>query len=446
MEHVGFAKKIAESKGGTFLRSFRKDRRWWIEVRCSEGHQWNTQAYRVSKYGNWCKSCSSVEGAKRRYPIFLRKAQKLAEEKGGKLLSNEYKPNKKLEWQCAEGHVWKTKLNSVSIGYWCHKCAYIKIGLNDSRRLNIKIMKKWAAKFDGEYLDLEYKNIRKPARWRCAKGHEFSRPPGQVRAGNWCRRCVYNTDRIEQEFYDVVYEKGGKIISGEYKNAYSEFIIECSEGHQWETYPHSVKGGDVWCRRCSLNINEREVELAEYVWIRGGKVIAGELNNTNSYMTIKCKNGHIWDCTFHNLVKHNSWCKQCSSYLNEKRIRKIFESLFDSKFPSKKPNWLLNKSGNRLELDGYNSELGIAFEYNGEQHYRVIHYFHKGKQTLQKQQEHDKIKLEICESQGVILVVIPFTVKIKKMYEFVVNELDKHGITPHNYTSNFNWRTLLSSI
>ena len=68
----------------------------------------------------------------------------------------------------------------------------------------------------------------------------------------------------------------------------------------------------------------------------------------------------------------------------------FFEDYFGMEFPSCWPGWL-----NGLELDGYCEELDIAFEYNGEQHYKYIPYFHNKGRTLEMQQLRDKQKAEI---------------------------------------------------
>jgi len=386
MEHIELAKKVILEKEGTFIKQFYRNKRYWVVVKCKEGHEWETRAYRISKEGRWCKFCSCKAGAKRRFPKFLEECQKIAEEKGGKCLSTEYNGiSEKLKWQCVKGHTWETNPTIVKKGHWCPKCAYIQIGLNDSRRLNIELMHEWAIQKEGKCLETKYKNIRTEMKWECKEGHQFTRTPGRIRQGAWCRRCAYGTDRLENEFYEVVYEKGGKIIDGQYQNAYSEFTIECKEGHQWISRPHTLKD-------------------------------------------------------------QNTWCKQCSAYLNEKRTRKVFELLFGVKFPTKRPKWLLNKKGNKLELDGYNRQLGLAFEYNGIQHYEFLDkkFFHKNEEEFIKQQRHDDIKKKLCNDKGITLIIVPYTVNMKNMHSFIVQELQKNNIEIPYYDSNFDWKILMN--
>ncbi len=55
-----------------------------------------------------------------------------------------------------------------------------------------------------------------------------------------------------------------------------------------------------------------------------------------------------------------------------------------------------------MELDGYNKEMGLAFEYQGIQHRKIA--FGMTKKVLQNIQKEDKLKLELCEENKVILL------------------------------------------
>jgi len=55
-----------------------------------------------------------------------------------------------------------------------------------------------------------------------------------------------------------------------------------------------------------------------------------------------------------------------------------------------------------MSLDGYCKELGIAFEYQGHQHFIKSHY----KQNLEKRIFDDKHKVKLCKENGVILIVL----------------------------------------
>lgn len=111
------------------------------------------------------------------------------------------------------------------------------------------------------------------------------------------------------------------------------------------------------------------------------------------------------------------------SFQNERIVRSIFERLLDVKFPKIRGLF----SNPKMELDGYcdtcgnNSDIKIAFEYQGEQHYNYVPYFHGenpdiGYINLQKQQENDMIKQIECQLLGINLIEIPFYVKNKEMF------------------------------
>jgi hypothetical protein len=97
-------------------------------------------------------------------------------------------------------------------------------------------------------------------------------------------------------------------------------------------------------------------------------------------------------------------CPNCK-FKSEKLSREIFERLVGHKFPKRRPNFLQG-----LEFDGYCSELGIAFEYNGLQHYEICNVVrYDSEERLDKRKENDKLKAELCEKNGIKLCVIPYT-------------------------------------
>jgi hypothetical protein len=86
---------------------------------------------------------------------------------------------------------------------------------------------------------------------------------------------------------------------------------------------------------------------------------------------------------------------------------------------------LLNpKTNYPLELDGYNSDLKLAFEHNGFYHYNNIY-------NDELIQYRDNIKKELCNKCSVNLIIIPELFKIVKLDElekYVKNECSKLNI------------------
>jgi hypothetical protein len=94
--------------------------------------------------------------------------------------------------------------------------------------------------------------------------------------------------------------------------------------------------------------------------------------------------------------------------------------MFGAKFPNTRPEWLRGSTGNKLELDGYNSDLKLAFEHHGMQHYVANNL--KGrrgspesKQALSARKEVDAEKRAICEVHGVTLIEIPEVPSMTKL-------------------------------
>ena len=111
----------------------------------------------------------------------------------------------------------------------------------------------------------------------------------------------------------------------------------------------------------------------------------------------------------------------------EKECRRVLEMIYNKPFAKTRDlPWLFNDrpskngtTGNRMELDGYNAELGIGFEYMGEQHYDSEHYWNKSYEDFVEQVYRDERKVNLCDENGVYLITIPYNVRIEDIEAYI---------------------------
>ena len=116
--------------------------------------------------------------------------------------------------------------------------------------------------------------------------------------------------------------------------------------------------------------------------------------------------------------------KTAAESRGEKVCREFLEKYYQKKFPRIRPDFLVNPvSGRNLELDGYNSELNMGFEYNGYQHYTYPNRFHRTEEEFSQQIRRDGYKQEACRLAGVYLIIIPYTVPHAHIPQFINSRL-----------------------
>jgi len=115
----------------------------------------------------------------------------------------------------------------------------------------------------------------------------------------------------------------------------------------------------------------------------------------------------------------------------EIECRRVLQKHFKRRFDKCRPNFLNNPvTGGHfnMELDCYDHDLKIAVEYNGAQHYKYLPFFHKNKEAFYNQKYRDELKSRMCRDNGIILIEVPYTVKIQDIEMYIINELRKHSI------------------
>ena len=98
----------------------------------------------------------------------------------------------------------------------------------------------------------------------------------------------------------------------------------------------------------------------------------------------------------------------------------------------------MSSDNTRLELDGYNENLAIAFEYNGKQHYERVPQW-QTEEEFKRLQKTDKEKIELCKNKTIHLIVIPYTVKYNDLYTYIYSKCIK---LPNNTPLTIDYKVL----
>jgi hypothetical protein len=110
----------------------------------------------------------------------------------------------------------------------------------------------------------------------------------------------------------------------------------------------------------------------------------------------------------------------------EEKCREIFEQLFNKEFCKIRPDFLKNDCTDiNMEIDGYNDDMKLGFEYQGVQHYKHTPYFHRDIQDFNKQVYRDNLKKEILEKHGIKIIYVPYSVDLDELRDWIKIELKK---------------------
>jgi hypothetical protein len=300
--------------------------------------------------------------------LLIQDIHKIAKDNGIKCVSKEYvNCNQKIEWECQTGHVWGARYFDIRRGHGCPFCAGLAKG-------TIGEMQEIARKRMGKCISKEYVNSNTKLQWECSKGHRWWARPKDVKLkASWCPKCSGNIKSTFEDAKKLAKMRGFQVLSKKYSGVETKLLWQCKNKHAWEASYHNIKSG-TGCPRCCGLIKSNIQEMREIARERGGKCLSKEYVNSQTRLTWECAKGHIWEAR-PSKIKFGQWCPKCNNHISEEICRKYFEHIFQEKFPKKRLKWLISPRTNSMELDGYCEKLGIAFEYQGIQHYKKSKIF-----------------------------------------------------------------------
>ena len=371
------------------------------------------------------------------YDLFYLK--ELAKSLGGDCLSDKYTNlSDKYQWICSVGHKWSSKAQNVkSLGRWCRVCGRIKSDLS-RRKYKIGDLIEYAENKGGKCLSETYHGVDKIYLWRCAEGHEWPTSFHKIKnSETWCPKCANIRNGEIRTKYSIddlktyAINKKGLCLSEKFINIKSVYEWQCSEGHKWPATFDNILNNKRWCPDCAKNHIGNINEMNDIAKSRGGKCLSIKYINSKTKLKWECAEGHTWPA-IPSLIKRGAWCPKCSQGIGERICREFFEQIFDNSFEKARPNWLKTKDGNWMELDGYSEILKIAFEHQGEQHYKkIMHFYSDEPDKFHLTLNRDKLKVELCLENGVKLIQVPSildNIGIENVKDFLKNEFIKNSI------------------
>jgi hypothetical protein len=340
-------------------------------------------------------------------------------------------------------HEWSTTWYSICSGTGCPECAKSKIG--DSRRESIETVRAECVRRGWTLLSTEYKDSKSPLK--------IERPGVGVSYTTWgsLRLGVtrQNFGKVWKHSIESIHLKcelrGWKLISTEYKNSREKLEFVCDKGHKIiATWASAANHG---CRECAIvrrsDLRRLDVSIVRAECEkRGWKLLSEEYRNSTSKLEFQCGHCHTFRANW-NAISSGQGCPKCSQLIREsfgERVcRTAFEQLFEQAFPCTRDlPWLQSEKGFPLELDGYNADLRLAFEHQGQQHYQD-RGGHMSVATADLMQR-DARKRELCKAHGVVLIEVPeigTLLPFEGVLPYIIQSLQAAGIRPRS-----NWASL----
>lgn len=227
----------------------------------------------------------------------------------------------------------------------------------------------------------------------------------------------YNNTQNEEKFVKLVRAKSGTPLWNEWLGTHKKHLIRCQIcNHEWNCYPCNVikKNKTNWCPNCAKRASaqkRRKYSESDYVniaLVHGGVWLGPEVPlNMKQKTSWSCKLGHKpFYSSYRNILslKHLP-CPECRVPWLGQTIAKLYLERFTGlPFPSTRPSFLKYETGAKLELDGFNEELKVAFEYNGMGHY--VRDSRQKERDFLKLQKRDVWKKQKTEEIGIKLLIL----------------------------------------
>jgi hypothetical protein len=299
-----------------------------------------------------------------------------------------------------------------------------------SRKHSIESLKQLAKDKNWQLLSDQYLGGSVKHDFICDEGHRIKKTIEHFLKGSGCAVCSSKARLTIDDFRTEALKNGWELLSTEYNGDSQMLHFHCNIcGNDFSKLSSYLRGKKKvkFCPNCDPTKKKSLEEIKIMAEKKGFECLANDYQSIDKKLLWRCKYKHEWQATPNDVFNSDSGCPECRRYKTEAKIKFALENYFDGrKFPKKSK--IKTEYGFSLELDGFNPELNIAFEYNGIQHYEYSPFYHrKNFENFEKQKLRDAKKIEYCRSQNIHLIVIPYTVKSNmELADFIIQSLPEN--------------------
>ncbi len=252
----------------------------------------------------------------------LADAISIAKSHNGECLSESMnRAQDKLKWKCKNGHIWYSSFSNVKNSKTW--CGFCARHKPDRFSHSIDDCVKYASSHGGLCLSERYVNEK--LRWKCGCGYEWLCTFSQISSHNsWCAKCANNIKHTIDMAKVAAKEKSGACLSEKYVNCDADLVWECKNQHIWEASYNNVVNAGSWCKICLHNSIRYTLEYCKNIAKKnGGECISQEYTNDHSKLEWRCYNGHIFVGSLNYIsFVGDKWCIHCNKAPHREKFYK----------------------------------------------------------------------------------------------------------------------------
>ncbi len=177
---------------------------------------------------------------------------------------------------------------------------------------SLEYLNNLASEKQGRCNDIEYKGMAYTYSWSCKEKHTWTARASSIKDGTWCPYCINN--RIENPLVKLQELGESYQISlqdTEYKNTTTAYKWKCTNGHEWEGTPLSIKNIK-GCPECLGITPEAKLrKLAELASEKGYQLLSFDYKNTETNYLFSCAFGHRWEMLGKRVFAGRLKCSEC---------------------------------------------------------------------------------------------------------------------------------------